>query len=476
MSRKIILDTLRQLNLDYPLCETPSHTLGQMKSFNEGEQQEFKLCGRVSFLRSFGKGMFLKIHDSSGSFQLFLSKQEVGEDNFKVASLVQAGDIVFGRGQLFKTQRGEVTLNLKEIKILTKCLHSLPEKFHGLQDQEMRFRQRYLDLFSNEEVQQVFINRSKIVQSLRNYLLQDNFLEVETPILQSLATGANAKPFTTHHNSLDMELFLRIAPELYLKRLVVGGFNKVFELNRNFRNEGLSTKHNPEFTMLEFYEAYGSYQSLMTKLTEMIQSSSKSITGNLVIQFNNQSIDLNQFHTLTMEESIVKYSKYQGSLSDEKSLKEYASNFGEVTDLTLGEVINFIFGHEVEPLLIQPHFITEYPLEVSPLARRSASTSQSGMICTERFELFIGGMEIANGFNELNDPEDQLSRFENQVKSKAHGADESHPVDLDYITALEYGLPPTAGAGLGVDRLVMLLLNQSSIKDVILFPHMRPQK
>lgn len=473
MSRQNILNQLRNSNSAYLNDFTPSISLTEIATRSEPfDQTEFSIAGRVQFIRSFGKSMFVRITSQTSSFQTFLALNHLGP-MFQLALMIQAGDIIGVRGTLFRTKAGEVTLQANFVSILTKCLQNPPEKFHGLSDPETRFRERYVDLLANEEVRRLFINRSVIVQTIRQYLISHNYLEVETPILQNMATGANARPFNTHHNALDMELFLRIAPELYLKRLLVGGLERVFELNRNFRNEGLSTRHNPEFTMVEFYETYTNYEALMTRLENLIQSCARAVNPSLEITFNEAGINLGSFARMSMEESIRTYSRYSGNLSNVDELRTYCSQYGEVANLSHGELINYLFGQEVETQLVQPHFITHYPLEVSPLARRCSQLSENNIVVTERFELFIGGMEIANGFNELNDPEDQLARFQAQQALAVRGDEEAHPVDMDYIRALEFGLPPCAGAGLGVDRLCMLLLNQTNIREVILFPHMR---
>jgi lysyl-tRNA synthetase class 2 len=476
MSRQDILNQLRNQNQAYLNNFTPSISLPELATHSEPfDATEFAIAGRVQFLRSFGKSMFVRITSQTSSFQTFLALNHLGPVQYQLALMIQAGDIIGVRGILFRTKAGEVTLQGNFVAILTKSLQSPPEKFHGLTDPEARFRERYVDLLANEEVRRLFINRSLIVQTIRQYLVSNNYLEVETPILQNMATGANARPFTTHHNALDMELFLRIAPELYLKRLLVGGLERVFELNRNFRNEGLSTRHNPEFTMVEFYETYTNYEALMNRLESLIQGCAQAVNQSVQITFNGQVINLGTFTRMSMEESIRVYSRYRGSLSQIEDLRNYCRQYGEVNNFSHGELINYLFSQEVESQLIQPHFITHYPLEVSPLARRCDQLSVNNIVVTERFELFIGGMEIANGFNELNDPADQLARFQAQQALAAAGDEEAHPVDLDYIRALEFGLPPCAGAGLGVDRLCMLLLNQANIREVILFPHMRPR-
>jgi len=386
------------------------------------------------------------------------------------------GDIVAAKGVLFKTNKGELSVKVTELELLVKSLRPLPEKFHGLTDKETSYRQRYVDLIMNADSRTVFKTRSKIVSFIRNFLIEKEYLEVETPMMQAIPGGAVARPFVTHHNALDMQLFLRIAPELYLKRLVVGGFERVFEINRNFRNEGLSTRHNPEFTMLEFYQAYADYHDLMDITEEMFKGIAQTVSETGVIEYQGQEIDFNQpFRRMTVAESILHFNSELNSddLQDRDKLVSYAESLKvHIKDsYGLGKVQIEIFEKTVEEQLAEPTFITAYPVEVSPLSRRNDEDD----FVTDRFELFIAGREIANGFSELNDPEDQASRFQQQVAEKDAGDQEAMHFDADYIRALEYGMPPTAGEGIGIDRLVMLFTDSPSIRDVLLFPHMRPE-
>lgn len=436
-----------------------------------------KVAGRMVLRRLMGKASFTHIQDMAGRIQLYIRQEEVTPEVYEAFKDWDLGDIVGVEGHLFKTKTGELSVKVKKIQLLTKAIRPLPDKFHGLTDQEVRYRQRYLDLIANEETRRTFLIRSKINDSIRQFLKARNFLEVETPMMQVLAGGAAAKPFTTHHHALDMPLYLRIAPELYLKRLVVGGFERVFEINRNFRNEGLSTQHNPEFTMLEFYQAYADYHDLMSLTEEMFKYLSQEVLGVLQFTYNDTKLDfLKPFDRLTMHESILKFNP---DLTDENiDSLEAARLTAKKLEIPiqesygLGKVQLEIFEKTVEHKLMQPTFIMAYPAEVSPLARRNDDNS----FLTDRFELFIAGREIANGFSELNDPDDQAERFRQQTASKAAGDEEAMPYDADYVTALEYGMPPTAGEGIGIDRLVMLFTNSPSIRDVILFPHMRPKE
>jgi lysyl-tRNA synthetase class 2 len=395
---------------------------------------------------------------------------------YEVFKHYDLGDIVGATGTLFKTKTGELSVKVGDLRLLVKSLRPLPEKFHGLADQEQKYRQRYVDLMTSEETRAVFRTRSRIVEAIREFMTAKGFLEVETPMMQPIPGGANARPFRTHHNALDMDLYLRVAPELYLKRLVVGGFEKVFEINRNFRNEGISTRHNPEFTMLEFYEAYRDHRYLMGFTEEMLREVAKQVLGSPQLRYGEHSIDLSKpFGRLTILEAIRRFHP-EISASDLGTrdgviavLKKRGIDFSHHAKAGLGALQLHLFEETTEALLVQPTFIVEYPAEVSPLARRNDRNPQ----VTDRFELYIAGREIANGFSELNDPEDQAARFEEQVKAKAAGDEESMYYDADYIRALEYGLPPTAGEGVGIDRLVMLFTNSPSIRDVLLFPHLR---
>ena len=435
---------------------------------------EVKVAGRILLKRVMGKASFITIQDMSGRIQIFVSKDGVGEERYADFKKWDLGDIVGVVGTMMKTKTGELSVHASSIRLLSKCLRPLPEKFHGLSDVETKYRQRYLDLITSEESRFTFVARSKIVASIRNYMTHHGFLEVETPMMHPIPGGASAKPFTTHHNALDMELFLRIAPELYLKRLVVGGFEKVFEINRNFRNEGLSPRHNPEFTMMEFYEAYANYRSLMDFTEGVLRHSAREALGTEVFQYQGRELDLSKpFHRLTMVEAIHHYHPGYSfeQLNDAAWLRDKlkALKVAVKGEAGLGTLQLLMFEETTEADLWEPTFIIDYPVEVSPLARAADNSAD----ITERFELFIVGREIANGFSELNDPEDQARRFQDQAKAKDAGDEEAMYYDADYIRALEYGLPPTGGCGIGIDRLVMLLTNSPAIRDVILFPQMR---
>lgn len=482
--RREKLDLLRAASKAYPHNVRVAHTaaplLSQYAEVQDPAQLEaagdFELAGRVSFIRSFGKAGFVKIKDRSGVIQIYVAKDKATPESFTAFQTLDLGDIVRVQGKLFRTKTGELSVAAQTFDIMAKCLHAPPEKFHGLSDIEERYRKRYLDLISNDESKKVFIARSKIVQGVRDYFLKRDFIEVETPMMHPLVTGAAARPFVTHHNTLDMKLFLRIAPELYLKRLVVGGFERVFEINRNFRNEGMSVRHNPEFTMLEFYMAYATYEDLMRMTEELISDLCVQINGTTEISFMGKDITLKRpWKHWTMEDAVKELSGFKGSLQNVEEMKKYLLS----KEVTLtgregpGALLNMIFENDVDKKFVEPTFVTGYPVEVSPLARRSDQRSKEGFDVTDRFELFVCGQEIANGFNELNDPDDQRARFESQQTEKAAGNVEATDYDADYIHALEYGLPPTAGEGIGIDRLAMLLTNAASIRDVILFPQMR---
>ena len=437
---------------------------------------EVSVAGRMMLKRVMGKASFAQLQDSSGQIQLFVTRDELKEgfynEQFKKWDI---GDIIGASGTLFKTKTGELSIRVSDVRLLTKSLRPLPEKFHGLSDQETIYRQRYVDLIMNEESRDVFKRRSAIVGYIRNFFIEHDYLEVETPMMQVIPGGATAKPFVTHHNALDMDLFLRIAPELYLKRLVVGGMDRVFEINRNFRNEGLSTRHNPEFTMIEFYQAYATYHDLMDLTETLFRGIATDVCGSTNIHYQGDDFDFSKsFTRLSVVDSILQYNSTL-TVSDlqEGSAKSTAEKLGiHIKDnWGLGKIQIEIFEATVEEKLIQPTFVTEYPTEVSPLARRN----DDNPFITDRFELFIGGREIANGFSELNDAEDQAQRFQDQVSEKDAGDDEAMHYDADYIRALEYGMPPTAGEGIGIDRLVMLFTDSPSIRDVLLFPHMRPE-
>ena len=449
---------------------------GFSKEELEEKNVEVSVAGRMMLKRVMGKASFATLQDSSAKIQIFATRDELPEgfynEQFKKWDI---GDIIGAVGTLFKTNVGELSIRISQIKLLTKSLRPLPEKFHGLADQEIRYRQRYVDLIVSEDSRNVFKRRSQIVAYIRNFFNEFDFIEVETPMLQTIPGGATAKPFETHHNALDIGMYLRIAPELYLKRLIVGGMDKVFEINRNFRNEGLSTRHNPEFTMIEFYQAYATYHDLMDLTEQLFRGIAVDVCGNSSIHYQGDDFDFSKsFDRISVFDSILKYNpKLIPDDLSESNAKATAEKLGiQVKDnWGLGKTQIEIFEATVEEKLIQPTFITEYPTEVSPLARRN----DNNPFITDRFELFIGGREIANGFSELNDAEDQATRFKAQVAEKDAGDDEAMHYDADYIRALEYGMPPTAGEGIGIDRLVMLFTDSPSIRDVLLFPHMRPE-
>ena len=434
------------------------------------------VAGRMLGKRVMGKASFAHLQDMSGRIQLYVQRDELPEGVYTQFKSWDLGDIIAGEGTLFKTKTGELSVKVDNIRLLTKSLRPLPEKYHGLTDTEQRYRQRYVDLIMNQPVRNTFRLRAAIIAYIRNYFNGQGYLEVETPMMQVIPGGATARPFETFHNALDMPLYLRIAPELYLKRLVVGGFEKVFEINRNFRNEGVSTQHNPEFTMLEFYQAYSDYRDLIDLTEDLLRKLALEVVGSPVISYDGCEYDFGKpFARMTVVESIAHFNPE----IDPKALDkiEKARKIAEGLQIPLkdtyglGKIQLEIFEKTVEHRLMEPTFITEYPAEVSPLARRN----DNNPFVTDRFELFIAGREIANGFSELNDAEDQAERFRKQVEEKAAGDDEAMHYDADYIRALEYGLPPTAGEGIGIDRLVMLLTDSASIRDVLLFPHMRPE-
>ncbi|MBN1958110.1 MAG: lysine--tRNA ligase [Desulfuromonadales bacterium] len=441
----------------------------------ENVTSEYRVAGRIMARRDFGKAAFLQLQDGSGRIQVYVARNLVGDAAFEQFKKYDIGDIVGIIGSPFRTKTDELSLRAGEIRLLTKSLLPLPEKWHGLTDVETRYRQRYLDLMVNPDVREVFKKRSRIVSLIREYMIANDYLEVETPMMQPIAGGATAKPFVTHHNTLKMDLFLRIAPELYLKRLVVGGFDRVFEINRNFRNEGISIQHNPEFTMMEFYRAYATYHDLMNFTEELICHVTRQVCGSLVIPYAERDVDLTPpWDRLTLKEAIVKYGTVDmATLENRDQAFAYAESLGLELDKAIGhgKLLAEIFDEVVEPKLWQPTFITEYPTEISPLSRKNDQNPE----VVDRFELFIVGRELANAFSELNNPLDQKERFLKQLEEKAAGDEEAHAMDEDYIRALEYGLPPTAGEGIGIDRLVMLLTNSASIRDVILFPQLRPE-
>ena len=437
-----------------------------------------KVAGRMMSRRVMGKASFAHVQDMSGKIQLFVTRDDLAEgfynQQFKKWDI---GDIIGAEGRLFKTKTGELSVRVDDIRLLTKSLRPLPEKWHGLADQETKYRQRYLDLIMNEVTRDTFRVRSQVIDYLRRFLLERQFMEVETPMMHAIPGGATARPFMTHHNALDMQLFLRVAPELYLKRLVVGGFERVFEINRNFRNEGLSTRHNPEFTMVEFYQAYADYRDLMDLTEEMLRGMAQAIHGSMSIEYQGEVFDFGKpFVRMTVLESILHFNPAikREQLQSLDEARKLASELGVPLkdSYGLGKVQIEIFEKTAEHRLMNPTFITAYPTEVSPLARRS----DNDPFVTDRFEFFVGGREIANGFSELNDAEDQAERFRQQVEEKDAGDDEAMHYDEDYIVALEHGMPPTAGEGIGIDRLVMLFTDSASIRDVLLFPHMRSRR
>ncbi len=451
----------------------PSISLGRLAKLYDDElpDDSFDVAGRIMFKRSFGKALFYKLADKNGMLQIYCKKDNINEDDFFIARRSDVGDIVGVKGNLFRTNTGELTLKAVSVTLLTKSLRPLPEKWHGLKDKETRYRKRYLDLISNSDSLEIFRKRAEILRYIREFLDKNDFLEVETPILQPIAGGATANPFITHHNALDLDLYLRIAPELYLKRIIVGGLERIYELSKNFRNEGMDLNHNPEFTMIEFYWAYQDYIGLMDFTEELTSYVAESI-GAKSVTFNNNLIDFTKsarpWKRISIYDAIVEIGGMDKEVVNNKNTAyKKAKELGKpVSDkMSHAKLLEEIFDIVVEPKLINPTFITEFPVDISPLARRSENKPNF----TDRFELYIGGMEIANAFSELSDPADQQVRFEEQARKKEGEA------DLDYIEALEYGLPPTAGEGIGIDRLVMILTGTESIRDVILFPQMRPK-
>jgi lysyl-tRNA synthetase class 2 len=433
------------------------------------------VAGRIVAMRSFGKAGFGHLQDGSGRIQFYFQKNTLGDDKYAFFKKLDIGDFMGVKGFLFRTKTNELTIDIEDFTLLSKSLRPLPEKWHGLTDVELRYRQRYLDLIVNPDVRKVFLLRTKIVQSIRGFLNDRGYIEVETPMMQSIPGGATAKPFKTHHNALDMDLFLRIAPELYLKRLLVGGFERVYEINRNFRNEGISTRHNPEFTMLEFYTAYADYRVLMAMTEHMISCIAQEVLGKTEVEYEGHLINLAPpWKRITYLDALREAGVPDEVLTDGVKAREYAKKLG--ANLTggepLGKVLNEIFEALVEPKLIQPTFITDYPTDISPLSKKCDDNPDF----VERFELFVVGRELANAFSELNDPVDQKERFLKQVSEGEAGDEEAHQMDEDFIRALEYGMPPAAGEGIGIDRLVMLLTGASSIRDVILFPQMKKEK
>lgn len=521
----------------YPNQFPFSHTLAAIRAeWNETTAESLEAtrvtvaaCGRLMAIRAQGKAGFATLQQGGERLQIYVRKDAVGEDGFALYKLLDLGDHIGVTGYLFRTRTGELTIHVERLTFLAKAMLSLPEKFHGLADLEMRYRQRYVDLFTNLDSREVFVKRSKVLKAVRRYLDERGFLEVETPMMQQIAGGAAARPFVTHHNALDADLFLRIAPELYLKRLVVGGLDRVYELNRNFRNEGVSIKHNPEFTMIEFYQAYANYQDLMQMTEEMVEAVAREVNGTPIIEFNGRTIDLSQWTRLTMKEAILQYWPEEAGpkpgmtafenldalkarvtaaidslqkaiaaikpvepapvaegespseppavnvrLRELKTILSALIELGNEIDkkIPLGKAVYHLFEAVAEPFIYDPTIVYEYPTVVSPLSKQKPDDPEH----VERFEFFVGGFELGNAFSELNDPEEQYKRFEDQLKERAAGDDEAHAMDVDYVRALSYGLPPTGGEGMGIDRLTMLLTGKRSIRDVILFPLMRQEK
>jgi lysyl-tRNA synthetase class 2 len=483
--RREKLSALRKENIAFPTNFRREHLALELQEKHREKSKEtleeipirVSLAGRLMTRRIMGKASFAHIQDMSGKIQLYVTRDTLDEGFYNTQfKKWDIGDIIGVKGVLFKTKVGELSVRVDDIRLLTKALRPLPEKFHGIADQEIKYRQRYLDLIMNEDSRKTFVIRSQIVSYIRQFLTERQFMEVETPMMQTIPGGATAKPFETHHNALDMDLFLRIAPELYLKRLVVGGFERVFEINRNFRNEGLSSRHNPEFTMIEFYQAYAEYGDLMDLTEALLCGIANDIGGGNKVIYQGEEYDFGKsFARMTVIESILQFNP--DLTVDDLNTREAAEQAANDLHIPikesygLGKIQIEIFEKTVEDRLMHPTFITAYPVEVSPLARRNDDDPH----VTDRFEFFVGGREIANGFTELNDPEDQAERFQNQVTEKEAGDDEAMHYDEDYITALEHGMPPTAGEGIGIDRLVMLFTDAPSIRDVLLFPHMRPK-
>lgn len=467
---------LRELGIDpWPeAVEVPNSCKEVADQFKDDAQQNYIIAGRIMTIRLHGKAAFATIQDESGSVQVYLKKDDVGQELFdQFKELYDMGDIVWVSGYSFKTKTGQITLHVEKLQLLSKCLHPLPDKFHGLHDIEKKYRQRYLDLMTDQDTRERFIKRSLIVREMRNYLDRHGFLEVETPMLHPIAGGAAARPFVTHHNAYDSEFYLRIAPELYLKRLVVGGFEQVYEINRNFRNEGVSTRHNPEFTMLEFYWAHHEYHFVMSFVERMLEDIAQVVAGSTEIPFGDLTLNFKApFKKMTIKEAVLHYCKLS---EDDLSAQAIDATLKKLhvtkvrKNASVAEKIYAIFEEVVESQIIQPTFITEFPIEVSPLSKRDPKNPEYAA----RFELFCAGMEIANGFNELNEPFDQADRFKQQLQAYEEGDKEAHQYDADYVTALEHAMPPTVGVGLGIDRCVMMLTNTTSIKEVILFPTLK---
>ncbi len=487
--RREKLKALRQRQADgqgvaFPNDFKPAHHAATLHDTHGGktpehlvaEGQVARVAGRMMLKRVMGKASFATLQDSTGRIQIYITRDDVSEAVYNDFKHWDLGDIVAAEGKLFKTRTGELSIHATQVRLLTKSLRRMPDKFHGVSDQEIKYRQRYVDLMTDETARKRFVARSKAVSGIRDFMVQHGFLEVETPMLHPIPGGANARPFVTHHNALDQEMYLRIAPELYLKRLIVGGFERVFEINRNFRNEGISVRHNPEFTMMEFYAAYWNYQDLMHFTEELVRDAAQKAVGTLLLTYNGQPVDLSQpFERLTIREAILKYTDAGDHVDQREWLTHALRKLGftdekdKLSGRSLASLQVLYFEETVEDKLWQPTFICEHPVEISPLARASDTRPD----VTERFELYITGREFGNGFSELNDAEDQAARFHAQVAAKDSGDDEAMFFDHDFVRALEYGMPPTGGCGIGIDRLMMLLTDSPSIRDVILFPALR---
>jgi lysyl-tRNA synthetase class 2 len=477
LHRKEKLKKLTEKNIQpYPYSFNRTHTSSEIiEDFEklEGEETEVKIAGRMVSLRLHGKSLFAHLKDGAGKIQIYVKSNEVGKEYFELFDLFDIGDFLGVTGKVFKTKTGEITVRAAHFCLLSKSLRPLPEKWHGLQDKELRYRQRYVDLIVNDEVKKVFLFRTQLIKAIRNFLDDEGFVDVETPILQPLYGGAFARPFVTHHNALDIDLYLRIADELYLKRLIVGGFEKVYEISKSFRNEGMDRNHNPEFTMLELYQAYADYSDIMELYEKLLNHAAAQVLGSNKFEFEDNRIDLTPpFKRIPLLESIKEHTGVDLTDKSEEEVKKIVFDLNVKEDLSRprGKLIEAIFETQVQPHLIQPTFVTDFPVEMSPLAKYHRE--KKGL--TERFELFIGGCEMGNAFSELNDPQDQRERFLQQAELAKRGEEEAQVLDEDFIRALEYGMPPTGGLGFGVDRLVMVLTNTHSIREVIFFPQMRP--
>ena len=452
------------------------HKALQIKDeFRDFDGQPVVIAGRLMTIRSHGKTAFANLRDLSGDIQVYFRKDVMGEEDYKYVKMLDMGDIVGIEGHVFKTQKGEITVKVNKLTLLSKSLRPLPEKWHGLKDTELRYRQRYVDLIVNPSVRDTFVKRTKIVAKIREYLNSKQFMEVETPMMHAIPGGAAARPFITHHNALDIDIYMRISPELYLKRLIVGGLERVYEINRSFRNEGVSIRHNPEFTMMESYQAYGNFEDAIALTEGVVSYCAQEVLGTTKINYQGMDIDLTPpWNRITMQEGIKQYTGEDfdaiETLSEARAIADRLNvEYGEADGI--GKIMNLCFEEYIEENLMQPTVVYGHPVEISPLAKQNREKP----LTTERFEIFIYGRELANGYSELNDPIDQKQRFENQLKEREAGDDEAHRMDEDFVTALEYGLPPTAGLGIGIDRLVMFLTDSASIRDVLLFPLMKPE-